>query len=791
MTVDSPVPSFNELGLSSPVLQALAAVGYEAPSPIQAQTIPHILSGVDVLGQAQTGTGKTAAFALPLLAKIELAQRVPQALVLVPTRELAIQVSEAFQKYAAQLPGFHVLPIYGGQSYTPQLKGLKRGPHVVVGTPGRVMDHIKSEALDLSTLRFLVLDEGDEMLQMGFVDDIEWILEQAPPERQIALFSATMPPAIRRIAQKHMREPREITIQTRASTAPKIRQRCWFVSGMHKLDALTRVLEVERFDAMLVFVRTKLETVDLAERLEARGFSAAALNGDIPQQQREKTIARLKNGQLDIVIATDVAARGLDVERISHVVNYDIPYDAETYVHRIGRTGRAGRSGEAILFVAPRERNMLRIIERVTKQRIEPMTLPSVEDVNEQRVLRFKERVTEAVQSGGGQVFRPLLEQLEQEQNVPAIEIAAALAGLLQGETPFLLPARDEREWRPARDADTRAAEGRESRRDRPARDRREFRSEADASHRDRCEFRGESDTSHRGRRAADAGSDTARQERRASHAEADAGDGERRVPQAEADTSFVERGDFGAETAAPRGSRGEFRADDDGAAKDGESFGETGRAPRGRRDAESDGPPMETFRIEVGHAHGVLPGNIVGAIANEAGLDGKHIGYIDIREDHSFVDLPEGMPREIFRELKKVKVRGAELRITRVDSRPPRPERTGHRARAVPGSRALPGSRDIPGFRDVPGFRDRSSRRDEGGHEHRARGTERGAREHGGERPSRAKSGFSKPGFSKPGFSGPGFSKPGFRQQEGRGPRGSRPPHRKDSRKPTRRREP
>lgn len=781
MTVDSPVPSFNELGLSSPVLQALAAVGYEAPSPIQAQTIPHILSGADVLGQAQTGTGKTAAFALPLLAKIELAQRVPQALVLVPTRELAIQVSEAFQKYAAQLPGFHVLPIYGGQSYTPQLKGLKRGPHVVVGTPGRVMDHIKSEALDLATLRFLVLDEGDEMLQMGFVDDIEWILEQTPPERQIALFSATMPPAIRRIAQKHMREPREITIQTRASTAPKIRQRCWFVSGMHKLDALTRVLEVERFDAMLVFVRTKLETVDLAERLEARGFSAAALNGDIPQQQREKTIARLKNGQLDIVIATDVAARGLDVERISHVVNYDIPYDAETYVHRIGRTGRAGRSGEAILFVAPRERNMLRIIERVTKQRIEPMTLPSVEDVNEQRVLRFKERVTEAVQSGGGQVFRPLLEQLEQEQNVPAIEIAAALAGLLQGETPFLLPAREEREWRPARDAGPRAPDGREGRRDRPSRERREFRDEGDASHRDRRELRdegdaphrerrelrGESDASRRGRRAAQSDSDTAHQERRASHAEADAEGGDRRV----ADTTFVEREDSGADGDGPGGGRGEFRAGDGAPGSDSESFAETGRAPRGRREnAEAEGPPMETFRIEVGHAHGVLPGNIVGAIANEAGLDGKHIGYIDIREDHSFVDLPEGMPREIFRELKKVKVRGAELRITRVDSRPPRPERTGHRARAVPGSRSVPGSREAKSHGD-----------ERGRHEHRARGTERGARDPGDDRPLRAKPGFRKPGFSKP----------GFRQQEGRGPRGSRPPHRKDSRKPTRRREP
>jgi ATP-dependent RNA helicase DeaD len=677
VTVDSPMPSFSELGLSDPILQALAAVGYEAPSPIQAQTIPQILAGADVLGQAQTGTGKTAAFALPILAQIDLAQKVPQTLVLVPTRELAIQVAEAFQKYAAQLPGFHVLPIYGGQSYTPQLKGLKRGPHVIVGTPGRVMDHIKSNALNLATLRFLVLDEGDEMLQMGFVDDIEWILEQTPPERQIALFSATMPPAIRRIAQKHMREPREITIQNRASTMPKIRQRCWFVSGLHKLDALTRVLEVERFDAMLVFVRTKLETVDLAERLEARGFSAAALNGDIPQQQREKTVGQLKSGKVDILIATDVAARGLDVERISHVVNYDIPYDSETYVHRIGRTGRAGRSGEAILFVAPRERNMLRIIERVTKQRIEPMTLPSVDDVNEQRVMRFKERVAEAVQGGGGQVFRPLLEQLEQEQNVPAIEIAAALAGLLQGETPFLLPPRQEDRDRP-RDFERPSDDRRESRRERPSRERRDSQPASSAPHRERRD---------------------------------------RAEPRAEAR------------------EEGEFRTEGEGApGEGGESFGE-GDAPRrsGRRSqAEGDGPPMEHFRIEVGHAHGVLPGNIVGAIANEAGLDGKHIGYIDIREDHSFVDLPEGMPKEIFRELKKVKVRGVELRISRVDSRPPRPERAGHRPREDRG--------------------------------------ERSPREGHGERASR-----------------PG----GFRPQAARGgPRGSRPPHRKGPHKSAPRRE-
>ncbi|HEY4211984.1 MAG TPA: DEAD/DEAH box helicase [Steroidobacteraceae bacterium] len=574
---NSPPPGFRELGLSGPLLEALAVVGYESPSPIQAQTIPRLLAGSDILGQAQTGTGKTAAFALPVLERIDLTRNTPQALVLVPTRELAVQVAEAFKTYAQRLPGFHVLPIYGGQSYTPQLKGLKRGAHVVVGTPGRVMDHMKSGALQLANLTFLVLDEGDEMLQMGFVDDIEWILEQTPPKRQIALFSATLPPPMKRIAHKHMREPEEITIQNRVGTTPKIRQRYWLVSGMHKLDALTRVLEVTRFDAVLVFVRTKVATTELADALEARGFRAAALNGDIPQQQRERTVERLKAGQVDVVVATDVAARGLDVERISHVVNYDIPYDSETYVHRIGRTGRAGRSGEAILFVAARERNMLRIIERATKQHLEELTLPSVADVNAQRVAKFKERIAAAMQSGQGAPFQELVAQIEAEQGRPAVEIAAALAGLLQGATPFLLPEKA-------------------------------------------------------GPRPEASRSDT----RRADAPRADKGSGHRSGRDAEATPHDRER--------------------------------------RGRHPREND-PPMDSYRVEVGHEHGVLPGNIVGALANEAGLEGRHIGRIDIRDDHSFVDLPEGMPKEIFRSLKKVKVRGVELRISRVDSKPPRPE--------------------------------------------------------------------------------------------------------------------
>jgi len=596
-----PVPAtFADLGLSTPLLEALSGVGYESPSPIQAATIPVLLSGSDVLGQAQTGTGKTAAFALPVLQKLDPARASPQALVLVPTRELAIQVAEAFQKYAAHLPAFHVLPIYGGQSYTPQLKGLKRGAHVIVGTPGRVMDHMKSGSLQLGELRFLVLDEGDEMLQMGFVDDIEWILEQAPLERQIAVFSATLPPAIKRIAQKHMRSPEHIAIQNRSDMAPRISQRYWLVSGMHKLDALTRVLEVTHFDALLIFVRTKLATTELADKLEARGFSAAALNGDIPQQQREQTIARLKDGQLDVLVATDVAARGLDVERISHVVNYDIPYDSETYVHRIGRTGRAGRSGEAILFVAPRERNMLRIIERATKQRIEQMTLPSIADVNEQRVLKFKERVARALESGEGKVFEDLLRQVEQESNVPAIAIAAALAGLLQGDTPFLLAQKESRRetgWEP--------------------------------------------------------------------------GAGSESVSEGQTDRSASQ------ERSSESGNRPHRNA--------GEKVPREGRS---RRSREED-PPMETFRIEVGHEHGVQPGNIVGAVANEAGIEGRYIGHIDIRDDHSFLDLPEGMPAKIFGSLQKVRVRGVELRISRVDSKPPRserPSRGAHRSSHKPG---------------------------------------------------------------------------------------------------------
>ena len=447
------ITRFDQLGLPAPLLTALAGVGYETPSPIQAATIPVLLQGRDLLGQAQTGTGKTAAFALPILARIDLTRAEPQALVLAPTRELAIQVAEAFARYAAQLPGFHVLPIYGGQGYAPQLHALKRGAHVIVGTPGRVIDHLQRGTLKLDALRHLVLDEADEMLRMGFIEDVETILERAPAQRQVALFSATMPAAIRRIAERYLRDPAQISIKAKTTTAPQVTQRCWLVSGMHKLDALTRILEVETFEGMIVFARTKQATEELAEKLAARGFAATALNGDVPQALRERIVQRFKDAQIDILVATDVAARGLDVERVSHVLNYDIPTDTESYVHRIGRTGRAGRSGQAILFVTPRERHLLRAIERATRQPITPMQLPDVEAVNDRRIARFMQRISDARALEGLEQFQRLIERYEQEHDVPAIEIAAALARLLQGDKPLLLDAAAPRAARSERES--------------------------------------------------------------------------------------------------------------------------------------------------------------------------------------------------------------------------------------------------------------------------------------------------------------------------------------------------
>ena len=430
---------FNSFGLSDALLKVLEEVGYEVPTAIQEQCITHLLNGHDVIGQAQTGTGKTAAFALPLIDRINLNNNQVQLLVLVPTRELAIQVSEAIQTYARHLKGFHVLPIYGGQSYDVQLRPLKRGVHAVVGTPGRVMDHLKRGTLKLNSLKALVLDEADEMLKMGFIDDVKWVMEKLPKERQIALFSATIPDVIRRVAEKFLNSPKLVKVKTKTATAQTISQRYWLVGGVHKLDALTRILEVESFDALLIFVRTKTATIDLAEKLSARGFTAEAINGDIAQNQRERIITQLKNGKIDILIATDVAARGLDVDRISHVVNYDIPQDPESYVHRIGRTGRAGREGKAILFVAPRERRMLKTIEKITRQPIDPMQLPSAKIINEQRVNNFKQRITDTLDNQELSIFEELILDYQKGHEIDAFKIASALALMAQGTEPLLL----------------------------------------------------------------------------------------------------------------------------------------------------------------------------------------------------------------------------------------------------------------------------------------------------------------------------------------------------------------
>jgi len=601
------ISSFEQLGLPKSLLKVLNEVGYETPSAIQAQTIPLMLEGRDVVGQAQTGTGKTAAFALPILSRLDLDKKDPQVLVLTPTRELAIQVAEAFQKYAHHMKAFHVLPVYGGQDYSVQIRALQRGVHVIVGTPGRVMDHIRRGTLVLDKLTTLVLDEGDEMLRMGFIDDVEWILEQTPKERQVALFSATMPQQIRRIATRHLNNPIEVTVEVKTTTAETIRQRYWPVQGFHKLDALTRILEAEPFDAMLIFVRTKLATVDLSEKLEARGYASAPLNGDIAQNQRERTVERLKNGKLEIVVATDVAARGLDVDRISHVVNYDIPADTESYVHRIGRTGRAGREGDAILFVTPREKRMLYAIENATRKKIDIMDLPSTDVINNKRIDKFKQRITETVEGVDLSLFTKMIEQYQREHDVPPIQIAAALAQLLQGDSPFLLQGNPHQ-----------AANQSWENADKPRRD-----------------SKGRSD-------------------------------------------GFKKEGAFSdrrTRDAAPRQRPSRDNRNDG--------------PPSERR---NDGPPsdgMERFRLAVGHDHGVMPGNIVGAIANEADITGKSIGRINIYDDYTLIDLPAGMPNETLNTLKKIWVAGQKLGITRLG------DKEKHREPSKKGKHTEPSKRE------------------------------------------------------------------------------------------------
>lgn len=695
---------FTDLGLPETLLRALSEVGYETPSPIQAATIPPLLAGRDVLGQAQTGTGKTAAFALPILAAIDPAQGKPQALVLAPTRELAIQVAEAFQKYAHHLPGFHVLPIYGGQGYGPQLAALRRGVHVVVGTPGRVVDHLGRGSLDLSQLRCLVLDEADEMLRMGFIDDVETVIKATPEARQVALFSATMPAQIKRIAQTYLKDPVEVAIKATTTTAANIRQRYWGVSGVHKLDALTRILEAEAFDAMIVFSRTKLGTEELADKLSARGFSAAAINGDMDQKQRERTIQKLREGQVDILVATDVAARGLDVERISHVLNYDIPYDTESYVHRIGRTGRAGRSGEAILFVAPRERGMLRAIERATRQPIEPMDLPSVASVNERRVEKFMDGITAALEGAELALFRDLVERYEREKNVPAVEIAAALAQRLQGGTPLLLdePAGRDSSARDGQRGGARAGQERARDADRP-RAGGEGRTAFDRRPRERGSSGTFAEPSTTASRHAPSGT---------------SGKARSMDPRVRGDDG----NDVRAESVAASADAPRFRPVANQAEALFEDDAPPSRPARQRAPTARDEFPMETFRIEVGHAHGVQPGNIVGAIANEAELDSKYIGRIDIRDDHTFVDLPQGMPREVLEILKKARVAGRPLRMSRTDDPGAAPHARGARPSprvGKPHGAPKPGGFKPAGFKPVgtgpgarkPGFAPRGDR--------------------------------------------------------------------------------
>lgn len=439
---------FEALGLDDRVLKAITSVGYETPSAIQEATIPVLLQGRDVVGLAQTGTGKTAAFALPILSRIEPGLGVPQALVLAPTRELALQVCEAFESYAVNLPAVNLLPVYGGQAYGQQLSALRRGVDIVVGTPGRIMDHLNRGSLDLTQIKYLVLDEADEMLKMGFAEDVETILADTPEDKQVALFSATMPAQIRRISQQYLNDPHEVKIAAKTQTSANITQRYIVVSYMQKLDALTRVLEVEDFDGVIVFTRTRGDSETVAEKLRARGYSASAINGDIPQNVRERTVQALKDGKLDILVATDVAARGLDVERISHVINYDLPIDTESYVHRIGRTGRAGRTGDAISFVTPRERRMLKAIEKATKQPLTQMPLPGVAEVNATRLSRFDDAITAALADTARiEEFRDIISHYVRHHDVAETEVAAALAVVAQGDTPLLLDESDDEKF--------------------------------------------------------------------------------------------------------------------------------------------------------------------------------------------------------------------------------------------------------------------------------------------------------------------------------------------------------
>ncbi|HAU14472.1 MAG: ATP-dependent RNA helicase [Pseudomonadales bacterium] len=562
MSDTEPTTSFETLGMPDFVLKTLSELGYESPSPIQAASIPVFMSGADLIGQAQTGTGKTAAFALPVLAQLDDALHKPQALILTPTRELAIQVAEAFQRYARYRKGFRIAPIYGGQDFRPQLKLLKQGVQVVVGTPGRLLDHLRRGTLDISEVKTLVLDEADEMLRMGFIDDVEDILSHCSGEQQTALFSATMPAPIKRIADKYLTEPQHVHIQAKTATVERIDQSYWLVDGRQKPEALRRYLETRNFDAVIVFVRTRENANEVAEKVNAWGYRAEAIHGAISQSQREKTINGLKKSRFDILVATDVAARGLDVDRFSHVVNYDIPHDSESYVHRIGRTGRAGRSGETVLFVTHRENRLLKLIERHTKQKIERAHIPNNDVVLQQRVERFKQQVAEQAAKAPSALIQSVVEQCCHDLEIEPELLAGVLINMLHAEHP-LEPKEEIKQARERSDSDGK-----------------------------------------------------------------------------------------------PR--RGELRNDEAPIAT----------APNPLQDFPD--VEMERFRIEVGRRGGVTPRDIVGAIANEAGIESNYIGDIILRNEFSTIDLPSGMPKELFNQMKKIRVRGAPIRITRYGKEAP-----------------------------------------------------------------------------------------------------------------------
>ncbi len=605
---DTPT-GFASLGLPFNVLRAIEEQGYEIPSPIQLQAIPHLLEGRDVLGLAQTGTGKTAAFTLPILARTDANARAPQVLVLAPTRELAQQVAAAIETYAKHIPGIKTTCIYGGQDFSTQFRALKNGPQFVVGTPGRVMDHIRRGTLKLDDIKAVVLDEADEMLRMGFIDDVDWILEHVPAQRQVALFSATMPRQIKEVAEKHLNSPVEVRIENKTATNDKIAQSFWLVRETDKNEGLLRICETQDMDAMMIFVRTKQATEEVAEYLRNSGYKCEALNGDVAQAQRERAVDRLKKGQIDIVVATDVAARGLDVERISHVINYDIPYDAESYVHRIGRTGRAGRTGSAILFVRPRERRMLSTIERVTRQKIAEMQLPSADDVNAKRRERFKARILASVGGLDTEIFKSIIEEvIAENENLTAVDVAVSLAEMGQnGKRLFIR-------------------------------------------------------------------------------------EGERKPREYKERSERNDRGDRGGRESRGRGERG------------GERGGREGREGRGR-DADKpldknpmplkDNPDVEMnrYRLAVGYKDGVKPGNIVGAIANEANIESKFIGHIEIFDNFATVDLPSGMPSEVVNHLKKTRICGRPLNIEDINAKgseaPKRVKKEGYKAKDGSGTKA------------------------------------------------------------------------------------------------------